>query len=78
MILSRREDGTHATAPPLTFNLAGSSPRIFSLALATAEKASLSSNLATSWIVRPAFLSARGMALEGAMGKSMGAQAASA
>jgi hypothetical protein len=68
---------TYATAPPLTLRVLGSRPKIFSLALATAEKASLISNLAISATVNPAFAKARGIALAGAMGKSIGAQAAS-
>ena len=68
---------TYATAPPLVFNVAGSKPRIFSFALATAEKASLISNRAISFTERPALARARGIALAGAMGKSIGAHAAS-
>ena len=67
-----------ATAPPDTLSLSLGMSRIFWLAMATAEKASLTSNLATWSIVMPARLSAAGMAFAGAIGKSMGAQAASA
>jgi len=63
---------------PLTLILAGSSPRTFSAALTTTEKASLISKREISSMVSPAFLRARGMATVGAMGKSMGAIAASA
>ena len=62
----------------MTFSFAESIWRIFWLASATALKASLTSKKEMSAMVRPAFLSARGTANAGAMGKSMGAQAASA
>lgn len=50
----------------------------FWLAMATAEKASFSSNLAIWPMSRPARLSAIGMARAGATGKSIGVVAASA
>ena len=67
-----------ATAPPRTLVFWASRPRILALARATAEKASLTSHLAMSAIARPAFLSAIGIAAEGAVPNSAGAQAASA
>ena len=67
-----------ATAPPRTLVLSAGRPRIWALASATAEKASLTSHLAMSAISRPAFLSAIGIAAEGAVPKSTGAHAASA
>lgn len=69
---------THATPPPLTFNLSSLIPKILAFAIATAEKASLISNLAISLMVKPAFFNAEGIADEGAIPKSIGAQAASA
>jgi len=60
----------------LTFE--ASNPKILLLANATAAKASLISHKAMSSILSPAFSKAFGMACEGAIGKSIGAQAASA
>lgn len=60
----------------LTLDL--SKPSTRSAATPTTEKASLNSQRAISSLVTPAFLRARGTARVGAVGKSMGAQAASA
>lgn len=67
-----------ATAPPLTLTLDLSKPSTLSAATPTTEKASLNSQRAISSFDTPAFLRARGTARVGAVGKSMGAQAASA
>jgi hypothetical protein len=67
-----------ATAPPLTLTFDLSKPRIFSAPHATTENASLNSQSAISSCETPAALSARGTARVGAVGKSIGAQAASA
>lgn len=66
------------TPPPSTLTFDGSRFSSLLLAMATAEKASLISKRAMSLISRPARLSAAGMAYAGAIGKSMGAHAASA
>ena len=67
-----------ATAPPLTLIFSDGMLRIFWFASATAENASFTSNLAIWSIVSPARFRATGTALAGAIGKSTGAQAASA
>mmetsp|Transcript_52946 Transcript_52946/g.126015 ORF Transcript_52946/g.126015 Transcript_52946/m.126015 type:complete len:228 (-) Transcript_52946:558-1241(-) len=66
------------TAPPHTSTLEGSRSRMRWLARATTEKAWLISHRSTSDLFNPAYLSALGMAIEGAVGKSMGACSASA
>lgn len=74
----RRHTWPRATAPPLTLTLDLSRPSTLSAATPTTEKASLNSQRAISSFDTPAFLRARGTARVGAVGKSMGAQAASA
>lgn len=74
----RRRTWPRATAPPLTLTLDLSKPSTLSAATPTTEKASLNSQRAISSFDTPAFLSARGTARVGAVGKSIGAQAASA
>lgn len=69
---------THATAPPLTLSFSDGMLRMAWLANATAEKASLSSNLAIWSIDKPAFCNAWGIASAGAMPKCVGSRAASA
>ena len=63
---------------PLILIFAGSMPSIFSTMRTTTENASLTSKSEMSSAVRPAFLSARGRANAGALGKSMGSTPASA
>ena len=67
-----------ATAPPRVFTTLLSKPKTFSAAIATTENASLNSHRAISSLFTPAFFSAAGTASVGAVGKSIGAQAASA
>src|SRR5690606_6805026 len=55
------------TAPPFTFTLAESRPRILLFASPTTEKASLNSKKSTSDTSRPAFLRATGSAFAGAV-----------
>lgn len=66
------------TAPPRTLTFSRGRPKIFSAPMATTEKASLNSQSAMSSFETPAFFRARGTARVGAVGKSIGAQAASA
>ena len=67
-----------ATAPPLTLTFSLGNPSTFSAATATTENASLNSHRAMSSFETPAFFRAMGTARVGAVGKSIGAQAASA
>ena len=53
-------------APPLTLSFAGSAPVVFSHAVGTEAKASLTSNRSISSIDMPAFFSARSVAGSGA------------
>ena len=63
---------------PFTLIFEGSMLQTFSAMRTTTENASFSSNWAMSFTVRLAFLRARGTALVGASGKSMGSTPASA
>jgi len=60
------------TAPPFGLTFAGSRLSIFWLAIATEEKASLTSQWAISSAAKPALSRAIGTANAGAIGKSIG------
>ncbi len=64
----------NATAPPFTFTLDASNPKILLLARPTTEKASLNSKKSISDISSPAFLRAIGKALAGAVVKFSGSE----
>lgn len=66
-----------ATAPPLMFTLVGSRPRIFTLAKTTTLNASFNSNIEMSSFFTPVCLRSFWTAKTGAIGKSIGAVAAS-
>ena len=66
------------TAPPFTFTLALSKPKIWALANPTTEKASLNSKKSTSETVSPTLAKALGRAFAGAVVNYLGSCAASA
>ena len=66
------------TAPPFTFTLDSSKPKILLLAKPTTEKASLNSKKSISETSKPAFLRAIGNAFAGAVVNHSGSCAASA
>lgn len=68
----------NATAPPFTFTLAASRPKILLLASPTTENASLNSKKSISLIVKLALAKAIGKAFAGAVVNHSGACAASA
>lgn len=67
-----------AATYPSGLTFAGSRSKTFSAIRTTAEKASLISNRAMSFTLKPALLRAMGRATVGAAGKSMGSTPASA